>query len=155
MRAGHVMFAAVLMAVVLCGGSPAFAQGGAVGGTIGKTNKAVQGDVPGAKRVPPPKRSSRVHATQPREPNEAKTGSCGNLAGTWTAVGWWNGVYGRGDVTLNADGTARHVSGINGHWTCANKKFAINWTGWASGSGTLAGNSVVDSNGKTMMVRGR
>ena len=154
MRAGHVMFAAGFAAVVSFGASPAFAQGGAVGGTIGKTNKAVQGDVPGAKRVPPAERR-RVHAKQPQEPGHAKTGNCGNLAGTWTAVGWWNGVYGRGDVTLNADGTARHVSGIKGHWTCANKKFAINWTGWASGSGTLAGNSVVDSNGKAMMVRGR
>ena len=148
--AGTVATLAVLAGLV----SPALAQGGATGGTIGKQNKSVSGEAPRAPAATPQQPVPSARAVRPEM--QRPVDNCKRVAGTWTANGWWNGVYGRGDVQLNADGTARHKSGIVGHWICQGTSFAMNWTNWVHSTGTLSadGNTVTYPDGATM-TRGR
>jgi hypothetical protein len=139
----------------------ALAQAGSAGGTLGKHNKSASGGDSAAPEAPARPKKRKAVATRSNDSGEAaparKGSGCGHVAGTWTANGWWNGLYGRGDVTLNADGSARHVSGIIGTWTCdASSHFVMDWKNWAHAEGTMAGdgNSITFPDGGTM-TRGR
>jgi hypothetical protein len=123
----------------------ALGQAGSIGGTIGKTDKSVSGG-----DVTRP-RTSRGHANSGKHASQCQT-----LAGVWTANGWWNAIYGRGDVVLNSDGSAQHNSGIPGTWRCNNRHFEMHWKEWADGEGTLSddGNTITFSDGG-LMTRGR
>lgn len=156
---GLSVFAALLaMLAAVCLSYPrdALAQAGSVGGAIGKQGKSVSGgdsSPPRAAPAPAPSRKRTAAVPSGDKPARAKGGSaCGQVAGVWTANGWWNGIYGRGDVVLSADGSARHNSGIIGRWTCNQNRFSIDWKDWASGQGTLSddGNTVTLNGGGTM-----
>jgi len=123
----------------------AFGQAGSIGGTIGKTDKSASG---GDVIIP---QTTRGHADSGNDNSK-----CNKLAGVWTANGWWNAIYGRGDVVLNSDGTARHNSGIPGTWRCNSRHFEMHWKDWADREGTLSddGNAIKFSNGDSM-TRGR
>ena len=137
---------------------PAWAQSGSAGGSIGKQNKSASGAVEGAVPAKPasPSGPRAAAATDEQKLGKRGGGHCGRIAGTWTANGWWNSLYGRGDVVLNADGSARHTSGIAGTWTCNGTAFVMDWKNWAYGEGTLSadGNTIKFSDGGTM-TRGR
>jgi len=147
---------AVTIAVLLASFCVQEAVAASAGGTIGKRDKSVSGGEPEA----PARPKKRKPVTAPSGQSNTRTqksAACGHVAGVWTANGWWNGIYGRGDVTLNADGSARHVSGIVGTWTCdASNHFVIDWKDWAHGEGTMSadGNTVNLTDGGTM-TRGR
>ncbi len=141
----------------------AFAQAGSTGGTIGKQNKSISGvdDAAGSQYAVPasklPRSTGSRRAAEKASKQDEGTGSvCGRIPGVWTANGWYNAIYGRGDVVLNADGSARHVSGIIGTWTCRGGHFVMDWKNWAHGEGTLSndGNTVTFADGATM-TRGK
>jgi hypothetical protein len=131
------------------------AQGGSTGGSIGKHAKSAVGTAKDGPRPARPAKKSSVGNVAKRSP-AGSASRCGGLAGVWTANGWWNGLYGRGDVVLNADGSARHVSGIVGKWSCKGDHFVMDWTDWAHGEGTVSadGNTIAYDGGGTM-TRGR
>lgn len=138
--------------------SVVFAQAGAVGGAIGKQNKSVSGD----EAAPPPvaaesaKKRKSAAASDSKQTRPDGDGHCGAIAGMWTANGWWNAIYGRGDVVLNSDGSARHNSGIVGTWTCSRRHFIMDWKNWSHGEGTLSGDgNTVNFEGGGTMTRGR
>ena len=148
--------AACLVAVMP---AAAWAQAGNTGGSLGKHGKSASGDSAEPAAPPKPKRQKATASRSDSadgQPRARQGGGCGNLAGVWTANGWWNGLYGRGDVTLNADGTARHASGIVGTWTCSGNHFGMTWKDWAHGEGTLSadGNTMTYTDGNSM-TRGR
>jgi len=135
----------------------AYAQAGSAGGAIGKQGKSASGTEaptqPTARPAPAKKkRAPRVTDESGDEPPSKKGGGCGRLAGVWTANGWWNAIFGRGDVVLSADGSARHNSGIVGTWTCRSNNFVIDWKNWAHAEGTLSadGNTITFSDGGGM-----
>jgi hypothetical protein len=139
----------------------AFAQAGSTGGVIGKQDKSVSGGSAVEEPTVPankPSRStgSKRAAERPSGQDEAAHIACGRLAGVWTANGWYNVIYGRGDVVLGADGSARHISGIVGTWICRGGHFVMDWKNWAHGEGTLSkdGNTVTFADGSTM-TRGK
>jgi hypothetical protein len=94
--------------------SPAMAQAGSTGGTIGKQDKSVSG---GEEEVGPKTRAhksaSRVVADKP------KSSGCGGAVGTYK----W---YGGSTTTINANGTTTNYAN-RGNWTCANGQITINW----------------------------
>jgi hypothetical protein len=141
----------------------ALAQAGSTGGTIGKQDKSISGgdDAADSRRVAParkPPRSAGSRRTEEKtsKQDEGASSGCGRLAGVWTANGWYNAIYGRGDVVLGADGSARHVSGIVGVWTCRSGHFVMHWKNWTHGEGTVSndGNTVTFADGGTM-TRGK
>jgi hypothetical protein len=138
-------------------------QPGSTGGSIGKTEKSISGGENSADS------QRTVPATKPSRPgsqgrvgervskqNEGAGSACGRIPGVWTANGWYNSIYGRGDVVLKADGSGRHVSGIVGTWTCRGSHFVMDWKNWAHGEGTLSsdGNTITFTEGNTM-TRGK
>lgn len=140
------------------------AQAGSSGGSVvppgslGVKSKSISGGGEPAKTVAP--KVERKSEKRPKERRKRSTASsadrgCRHIAGTWTAPGWWNGIYGRSDVTFNSDGTARHRSGIVGTWSCKNREFEIHWKDWANGSGTVSddGATISDRNGKLLFTR--
>jgi len=146
----------VALALVLAAACAQPARAASAGGTIGKRDKSVSGGEPEAP-AKPKKRKPVAARSEDGGSRTRKSAACGRVAGVWTANGWWNGLYGRGDVTLAADGGARHVSGIVGTWTCdASNHFVIDWKDWAHAEGTLSadGNTVTLTDGGTM-TRGR
>ena len=97
------------------------AQGGSVGGIIGKRGKSVAGE----EAVPSPERSKRARQPSKRaQPPEAQgrrsAGPCGNVTGTWA---WYNNV----EVVIRVDGTTSASNGDRGRWTCANGQLLIRW----------------------------
>ena len=58
-------------------------------------------------------------------PTPAKRGACPNIVGSWTS--WASLLFGRGDATFAADGTATHRSGFHGKWWCDNGELHIDW----------------------------
>jgi hypothetical protein len=138
-------------------------QPGSAGGTIGKTEKSISGsdDAADSRHAVPaskPARSAGPKQTEEKasKQNERTGAGCGRIPGVWTANGWYNVIYGRGDVVLNADGSAKHVSGIVGTWTCRDGHFVMHWKNWAHGEGTVSndGNTVTFADGGTM-TRGK
>lgn len=163
-RIGRLLvFAALLGLFGLGQQDGAFAQAGSTGGSIGKTDKSISGgEEPAAsQRAATPRKPSRsAGSRRPAETaskqDEATGSACGRIPGVWTANGWYNAIYGRGDVVLDADGSARHVSGIIGTWTCRGGHFVMDWKNWSHGEGTLSndGNTVTFADGATM-TRGK
>ncbi|MEI7806562.1 MAG: hypothetical protein WCI56_14680 [Hyphomicrobiales bacterium] len=158
------LLVAITLAGLLTGASAALAQSGSMGGSIGKQGKAVSGgderSAPPAAAPAPRKRKAAVTPDDGGDDEQPRVkrggGSCGRVAGNWTANGWWNAIFGRGDVILRADGSARHNSGIVGTWTCSGGTFVMDWKNWAHGEGSLSpdGNIITFDNGGTM-TRGR
>jgi hypothetical protein len=104
------------------------AQGGSTGGTIGKSGKSMSGgdDAPAPRATPAAKSSTT--AKRAADGASDKRG-CGNFFGIWTSGGGsW--LYGQNDTTFNANGTARHRSGIVGTWTCSNREIVLIWKDW-------------------------
>jgi hypothetical protein len=141
----------------------AFAQSGSTGGVIGKQDKSVSGGsvVEDSQPAAPANKLSRSTgskrtADKPSGQDETARSGCGRIPGVWTANGWYNAIYGRGDVVLGTDGSARHVSGIVGTWICRGGHFVMDWKNWAHGEGTLSkdGNTVTFADGATM-TRGK
>lgn len=103
----------------------ALAQGGSVGGTIGKQNKSVSG----SEQASPSRREARKPTAQSNPAQDAKPSACGNFFGVWTSGGGaW--LYGKNDTTFSANGTARHSSGIIGTWTCQGGEIVLIWKDW-------------------------
>ena len=147
---------AIILASLLIAACTPAALAASAGGTIGKRDKSVSGGEPETP-AQPKKRKPVASRSEEGGTRSKKNAACGRVPGIWTANGWWNGLYGRGDVTFNADGSARHISGIVGTWTCdASNHFVIDWKDWAHGEGTLSadGNTVTLTDGGTM-TRGR
>lgn len=142
------------------------AQAGSIGGSIGKQGKSATGSddsrAPAATTPAPKKRKATAARSNDdgndEQPQRSKRGggNCGRVAGNWTSNGWWNALYGRGDVVLRADGSARHNSGIVGTWTCGGGHFVMDWKNWAHAEGSMSddGNTITFDNGGTM-TRGR
>jgi len=121
------------------------AQAGSVGGTLGKKDKSVSGDIgesqPPAKRKPVHRAMSEDSADTAR-----KTGKkCPNIVGVWNS--WASGLFGQGDTVFKQDGTATHRSGIPGVWKCDNGKLMISWGGETFGEFKLDSNKLVNSDG--------
>ncbi len=145
-----VVGAAALIAIQAIG-TPVLAQGGNVGGRIGKTDKSVIGD-----QTAPPSRTpaKRKRTATPATGQETrKSTACGNFFGTWTSGGGaW--LYGPNDTVIRADGTARHNSGIVGTWNCSGGEIVLEWKGWTTDRLKLSAdgkhlNSVVGGKGFT------
>ena len=94
--------------------SPAMAQAGSTGGTIGKQDKTLSGSEEQAEPKSKPRKSvSRVVANKP------KSSSCGGAAGTYK---WYMGTT----TIIRANGTATNLAN-SGNWTCANGRITIAW----------------------------
>jgi hypothetical protein len=114
----------MLMTVVLPAIAFAQVQPGSTGGTIGKREKSISGGEKGAKPIPP-----AVPAKPAAAPARAPASSpCPGIAGVWTAKGAWNVLFGSGDTTINADGTASHRSGNTARWSCSGGTYVFVWT---------------------------
>lgn len=158
-----LIFIAALGLFVAAQQQGALAQAGSTGGVIGKQDKSVSGESAAGDSRPAvpankPSRStgSRRDAGGPSGKDETARSGCGRIPGVWTANGWYNAIYGRGDVVLGADGSARHVSGIVGTWICRGGHFVMDWKNWSHGEGSLSkdGNTVTFADGSTM-TRGK
>jgi hypothetical protein len=100
--------------------SPAFAQAGSTGGTIGKQDKSVSGDIPAVESTPALKKP-KPHRFGNDSPAKANGESCGRISGTWQ---WWNG----GETVFRMDGTANHTSGMTATWTCSDGNYVVSWS---------------------------
>jgi hypothetical protein len=99
--------------------SPALAQAGSVGGTIGKQDKSISGgeEADRPRAAPLPKRS----ATSPRETSSGRY--CNRIVGTWS---WYPSIN---DSIFHKDGTALHPSsGTTGKWSCAGNTVNVLWS---------------------------
>lgn len=126
------------------------AQGGTVGGTIGKQRKSVSGgDEPTERRraAPPPRRKT-APATGSRTSRQPAASRCGRAAGTWA---WFNG----GTVTIGAGGTASSGS-LTASWSCMGGQIIIVWSHGYTDRLTLSpdGNRLSGTNG-IIAVSGR
>ncbi|HXZ16872.1 MAG TPA: hypothetical protein VEH77_13010, partial [Roseiarcus sp.] len=70
--------------------------------------------------------------------NGARGGRCPNIVGTWQS--WASLLFGQGDTTFNADGTAIHRSGIAAKWKCRGDRIEMSWGGSPPELFTLEGN---------------
>jgi hypothetical protein len=132
-----IMICAIVLAAAPV---PAFAQAGSTGGTIGKQDKSASG---GEVRVPtrahraPLARKHHVAVREQRAPRARKhhvseaapaRASCRNVTGTWS---WTAGWFGKNDTAFRNDGTAYHIAGIPGTWTClGDGVIFVDWTNW-------------------------
>lgn len=71
--------------------------------------------------------------------------SCPNIVGVWNS--WASGLFGQGDTTFKADGTATHRSGIPGVWRCESGKLMISWGGETPKEFKLTDNKLVNPDG--------
>jgi hypothetical protein len=99
--------------------TPAFAQAGSIGGSVGKQDKTISGseeaDRPRATPYPKP-----PAAAKPQE--NASGHSCSRIVGRWS---WYLGVS---DSVFRRDGSALHpASGTPGKWTCAGDTVSVVW----------------------------
>ena len=94
-------------------GATAFAQAGATGGTIARTNNSISGG------DEPQKIQSMKKPLQ-----RADTGSrCDKVIGSWT----WRWLNDSAVVTLSPDGVASATNGNKGNWTCTGRAVVVNW----------------------------
>ena len=77
--------------------------------------------------------------------NGARGGRCPNIVGTWQS--WASLLFGQGDTTFNADGTAMHRSGIAATWKCRGDRIEMSWGGASPELFTLEGNQLINSHG--------
>jgi len=142
----------VAAALVLLNGTSlhfAAAQGGSSGGSvippanIGVKNKSISGGPPATTVAPAaePKtgkhRKPRRHADTEEEQSAKPAGKrCPDIAGTWNS--WASGLFGKGDTTFSADGSATHRSSIPGKWWCKSGKLFIQWGGESAKQFTLS-----------------
>jgi hypothetical protein len=105
--------------------SPASAQAGSTGGTIGNTNKSAV-SAP-AEPVTPDERPS---ARRPRESGSAArvAGPCERVVGSWS----WMVAGFSSRAVFFADHTAIHTRGGNGRWTCSNGQYTVTWSNHAT-----------------------
>jgi hypothetical protein len=114
-----------LAVIALAMPSPAGAQAGSTGGSIGKQGKSVSGgaDAPArgsVNRAPPAnsKPHQRGTLSQPKGP------ACAHVVGLWDS--WASFVFGASDTTFKSDGTWMHAgSGVGGKWWCEGSEFRI------------------------------
>jgi len=92
--------------------SPAMAQAGSTGGTVGKQDKSVSG---GEEQAEP---KSRPHKS-PVVADKPKSSGCGNVVGAYK---WPVGI-----TTIKSGGVATGIPGVQGTWTCANGEVTIVW----------------------------
>jgi hypothetical protein len=94
--------------------SPAMAQAGSTGGTIGKQDKSISGSEEHVGTKSKPRKSvSPVVADKP------KSAGCGGAVGTYK---WYMG----GTTIISANGTTTNAWN-RGNWTCANGQITIDW----------------------------
>jgi hypothetical protein len=96
---------------------PALAQSGSLGGTVGKTNKSVSGDL---------QSKANRHAPSPN----IETRRCEKAAGNWT---FSNGV----DVAIKPDGSATS-NGFSASWTCHGGQITMRWPAFTDHYSILA-----------------
>jgi hypothetical protein len=107
----------------------AMAQAGNAGGVVGNANKSLSGAEEtaksGAAATKDPKRTAI--GTRGDDSGQTNEGNCarGILGFKWSS--WASGLFGKGDTTFNADGTAMHGSGIPGTWRCNGNRFVLKW----------------------------
>ncbi len=132
-----VVGSASLLAI-LATGTQTFAQGGNVGGVIGKQNKTVVDDTPRpVKRAPPPRKRSNIKPGPTGDSPAVTKLSCNKIVGAWS---WGPAV---GTVTFKANGTASVSNGDSGKWTCNAGQYTIKWTYF---SNTTTGTLTADGN---------
>jgi hypothetical protein len=133
----HRLTAAAATLIALMLAAPAFAQGSA-GGSIGKRDKSISRAHERRASPPPRAPTARKAARRSSSDRPEKRASCGNFFGVWTSGGGsW--LYGENDTTFNADGTARHLSGIQGTWTCEHGEIVLVWINWDNDRLKLSG----------------
>jgi len=119
--------------------SPALAQAGSVGGSIGKQDKSISGgEEAGRPRASSlPKRSAAKTETQSAR-------SCNRIVGTWS---WYLGIT---DSVFHKDGTALHPqSGTPGKWSCAGNTVNVVW---GSGGETRTDRMTLSADGNSIFV---
>jgi len=96
--------------------SPAFAQAGSIGGSVGKQDKSISGETPDVRAAPQAKRAAA-------KAGETSSGhACDRIVGRWS---WYLGLT---DSIFRKDGTALHpASGTPGKWSCAGKTVNVVW----------------------------
>jgi hypothetical protein len=129
---------------------PSFAQGGSTGGSIGKQNKSVSG---GESDAPAPRPLKKGVARHPDRPNKPPKSGCPSIVGAWNS--WSSHIFGSGDAVMDADGTAKHASGITGRWHCDNGQLYIEWSDGKPGPVRVSadGKRVFNSSGGVHMSR--
>lgn len=123
---------AFALVVLAASTAPALAQGGAVGGTIGKQGKSVSGgdDAQPAPAPAPAPARKRTNAAATSEQEPQARSRCPNIVGVWNS--WASGLFGKSDATFNSDGTSIHRSGIAGKWWCEQGQLRMSWGGEAA-----------------------
>jgi hypothetical protein len=116
-------FALAVATLIYCfalAGTPAIAQAGSTGGTVGKQDKSISGSEEPAK----PKSRPHKAASAPAE-GKSKSSGCGNVVGTYK---WYLGMT---STAIDSDGTTTNSYGGNranrGNWTCDNGQVTIVW----------------------------
>jgi len=119
--ARRVLIGMVLLALSQAGLAnltPAFAQAGSIGGSVGKQDKTISGSEEADRPRAAP--HSKPQAAKPHE--SASGHSCNRIVGRWS---WYLGVS---DSVFHRDGTALHpASGTPGKWTCAGDTVSVVW----------------------------
>jgi hypothetical protein len=135
-RAGRQGRAAAIVMLCLFAGlesnSPALAQSGSVGGSVGPSEKTLSGErsavepaAPAPHRPTPARRAEPEHRAPAAAPKEAAAGSsrCRMLVGNWS---FSNGV----GVVFKPGGGLSSTTGDGGTWSCDNGMVAAHWPHW-------------------------
>ena len=147
-RTGWVSSFAIAVGFVLALLSPAAAQSGSVGGSIGKEDKSVSGSqapAPAARSVPPQSAPSAPRAKSASRSNSGGGGGGGTSSsfdGTWTFVGVSSGNC-SGSVTLKISGGQLIGEGVTGSVTANGAISAVGASNGVSGvsKGRLSGST--------------
>ena len=140
---------AAMLPAIFATGTTVLAQGGSIGGTIGKRDKVISDTIPKphrASRAPGRPAVARFHAT-------SVASRCPSIVGEWNS--WASGMFGKRDTTFNKDGTAIHRSGIPEKWWCANGNLYLSWAGGNPGVLKLSadGRKILDADGSNQNPR--
>ena len=112
--------------------SPALAQSGSAGGSVGPSEKTLSGErsaaepaASGPHRPTPARRTEPEHRTPAAVPKEVAAGSsrCQMLLGSWS---FSNGV----GVMFKPGGGLSSTTGDGGTWSCDNGMVAAHWPHW-------------------------
>ena len=115
--------ASVVLPMMLAIGPHALAQGGSVGGVIGKKDKTLTGDTaaPAAPAKPAPSRRRARATSSPTGDSPAPARSSCRIAGTWS----WGPMI---TATFKVNGIVSSSNNDTGKWTCSSGQLTIKWS---------------------------
>ena len=124
-----------MSSIVAIGLSPAFAQSGSSGGSIGNDEKSLSGSRDAPRAVEPtPVRRSKPDAEEPRRGSRTSggAGGGGNFDGAWATVSVGCGGVTNGAIVITSgrilgEGLSGHIS-PNGSATAAGAAGGVTWT---------------------------